>query len=115
MITVDTTPLTRDLFLDARGNLALARNVDAVGNVTERVVMTRLGEMVLFPDRGLPMFEAVWNSPPRLALYEAALRARLLAVAGVLEIESLLITRAEGVFRYRAELRTIYGPRSVNG
>lgn len=114
MITLDTTA-TRDIFVDAQGNLAFARDAQAIANVTARAAMTRRGDMVLFPERGLPMFEAVWNSPPRLALYEAALRARLLAVRGVQEIESLLLTREGGVLRYRAQLRTIYGPRTVNG
>lgn len=101
--------------LDGAGNLALDENRSAVMNVCERAAMTRLGEMVLFTDRGLPFFEAVWASPPLLALYEAALRASLLRRSGVTAIRSLVLRREGDRLLYTAEIVTVYGVGTING
>lgn len=115
MRTLSTTRETRDLVLDGAGNLSLDSNRAAVMNICERAAMTRLGEMVLFTDRGLPFFEAVWASPPLLAIYEAILRASLLQRTGVIGIRSLVLQRDGDRLRYTAEIVTIYGTGTING
>jgi hypothetical protein len=104
-----------DLYLGAGGNLAIVSDLDAVLLVCAAKARTRLGEMVLQVDGGLPYFEDVFTGQPNTANFETALRAALLSVDGVTQISSLTITQAGNALNYVAEIVTVYGPGVIDG
>lgn len=104
-----------DLYVGADGSLARASGQAAVLHLCAHAAKTVLNEMVLEQGEGLPYFEAVWVGAPRLPVWEAAFRARILAVADVVSIDSLTLSRAGNVLSYSATISTIYGTGTVNG
>lgn len=104
-----------DIYVGADGNLALARDADALAQLSAQAIKALRGEMVFDTGRGMPNMTTVWAGTSNLPRYEAAARQRLLALPGVRSIVSLTSTREGDAFRYRAELRTIYGPVIANG
>lgn len=98
-----------DLYVDGNGNLGLALDLDAVIQGCAQVAQTRLGEMVLFINQGIPYFETVFNGSPNLQQFETALRRAFFTVPNVIEIVNLLVERSGNTLSYRAVIRSTYG------
>jgi hypothetical protein len=115
-MTVTTFGETRnnDLYLDSSGNLAVVTGLMAVLTLCRAAMQTQFGECVLDLTRGVPTDATVWSSwlP---AQFEAASRALLATIAGVVSVKSFTITRAAHVMHYTAEIETIYGTCAING
>jgi hypothetical protein len=114
-----------DLYVDNEGNIAIVFDIQAVLQNCEHAIKTRLGEMVLQVNGGLPYLEAVFVGVPNIPQYEAAARAAILAVQGVQElilfnaIQTQVIppfsTRPTTALVYSAIIRTIYGQANLSG
>lgn len=104
-----------DLYIGDDDRLVMVDGITAVTQVCEQVAKTRLGELVLAVDDGLPFFEAVWTGTPDLARFEEALRADLSAVPDVLEVTTLTMRQTGDTLSYQAQIITVYGPGVVNG
>jgi hypothetical protein len=104
-----------DLYLSIDGNIAMVYDLTAVLQICAHVVKVRLGEVVLNTDQGLPFFETVWNGSPNLIQFEAAARATLLGVTGVVEVVSFDMSIVDSSLVYVAVIRTIYGTGTING
>lgn len=102
-----------DLVIGQDDRLSIVSGLDAVLQNCEHAAKTILNEMVLAQGEGLPYFEAVWVGVPNLAVWEAAFRARILAVADVLGIEALTINRTGETLTYRATIATAYGTGEI--
>ncbi len=105
---------SNDLYLTG-GLLTVVNGLAAVTQNCEHAAKTILNEMVLAQGEGVPYFEDVWVGVPNLPLFEAALRARIAAVADVLGVVALVTSRDGNVLRYTATIRTPYGTGLVNG
>lgn len=104
-----------DLLLDAGGSLVVAVDIEAVKFAAAQTVKAIRGEMVFAADQGMPYFEALWNGSPNLLQVKAALRQRLLAVGGVVDVPELTASLRGDSFVYSATILTIYGAASLNG
>ncbi len=104
-----------DLFLDREGNISISFDLEAVQQNCEHVVKTRLGEVVINTQIGIPYFETVWNGVPNLIQFQAAVRTALLQVDGVLEIVSFDTSVIDDALTYRAVISTIYGQGVISG
>jgi len=104
-----------DIYLDASGNIAVASGLQAVLMVCKNVSQTRLGEMVLQTDQGLPMQQALFIGQPNVLRYESALRKALLNVSGVVSVISIAVTVVDNTFRYVAIILTEFGRGVVDG
>ena len=116
--TLATSQVTNDLYIDPiTGNLAVFRDLQAVLQACEHAAKTRLGEMILNIDQGIPYFETIWNGHPNLAQFEAALRSAFLAVTNVVEVVSLItsIISSTNVLSYTAVIRTTFGGGVISG
>lgn len=113
MRTFATTD-TNDFALVGR-SMVLSSNLAAVLSVCEHAAQAILGEMVFAKDQGMPYFETVWVGAPTTAPFEAAFRARIMRVTGVINIDELTTEQVGDTMRYRATIATIYGPGVVNG
>lgn len=106
---------TNDLFLDDGGNLALFDGLRAVLQNCESAARTVLDEMVLAQGEGIPYFTAVFVGTPNVAVFEAAIRSRLLAVPEVQAIVTLTTRREGDRLLYAATIRTPYGEGAISG
>lgn len=97
------------------GNLVMLTGADAVAGICARVAKTRLGEMILNIDRGIPNFQTVWVGAPNIPQFEAALRQAIMRVPGVTEILDLDTTISNNVLSYTMTILTPYGTRAVSG
>jgi hypothetical protein len=115
--------MTRSLAVDANndltvgpdGYLTVATGLAAVTFAAAQAAKALRGEMVLAMDQGIPYFDTVWNGRPNISQFEAALRARLLAVEGVTDITSLTTAQRGDALTYAVEIQTAFGPGTING
>lgn len=115
MTSTFATDSKNDLFIGDRDVLVLVTGIDAVLFLCANAAKTLLNEMVLAYDQGLPYFQAVWTGAPRMAQFEAALRAALLAVDGVTGIVALDLRLTGERLVYSATIQTAYGDGALNG
>ncbi len=104
-----------DLYLGPDGNIAMARDLQAVIFDCRSIAKAQLGEMIYATDQGIPNFETVWNGVPNLQQFEAALRANILSVPGVIGVDSVVVTQENNTLSYTISIVTIYGTGVVNG
>lgn len=104
-----------DLYLGTDGALALVSDLQATLQAAQQAAQTMLGEMEYALDQGLPNFAVVWNGSPNVAQFDAYLRRALLAVAHVVGVRDLTITRGPNALSYEATIITDYGSGVLNG
>lgn len=114
MITI-ATDSNNDIFIGPDGNIAFARDLEAVSQTAEHYAKTLLNEMIQDYDRGVPFFIVAFGSNPSIPQFEAAMKARILQSPGVTGIRSFETTQDGDVLRYTATIETIYGAGIVNG
>lgn len=104
-----------DLYLGTDGNLAVVTGITAVMQECQQAAQTRLGEMVLNIDLGVPYFEYVFNGVPNYAQFQAALRTAFLSVDNVTDVKTLNIVQDGDNLRYTAEIQTTFGNGVISG
>lgn len=108
-----------DIYLDERGNIAMAYNQEAILQECSQVARVVLGELVFNTDLGIPFFNVVFNGVPNVAQYTSSLRASFLSVNGVNEVVSIVIGQSTNAtpyqLTYTAIIKTIYGTGVING
>ena len=99
MITIATQPKPgsadiHDLFLDASGNLAMARDAEAIGQHARQRIMTYRGEWFLDIQVGVPWLQQIMGQSPvtRSVLAEAVIKTELFETRGVTGIDSFAIS-----------------------
>lgn len=103
-----------DLFLDAKGDIAVGTGLEAVAANCKTAIQAQLGEMMFAADQGMPTLATAWDNYNPVQ-FEAAARTILRGVPDVVEVVSFVVERVAGVLRYTARIRTIFGETSVNG
>lgn len=101
-----------DIFLARDGRLATVTDAAAVGQNCKTAMQAQRFEMVYRYNDGMPMRQTAFDryNP---AQFEAAARAVIMAVAGVVSIESFRVDRAGNSLVYDTTIETIYGPTAV--
>lgn len=112
--TLDTNE-NNDIYIGSDGNLAVARGIQGVLKACETASKAQLGEMVLTNTLGIPNFQTIWVGVPNYPLWESYLRATLLQVAGVLDVESIDISNKNNTLSYAAVIVTEFGTGVING
>ena len=97
-----------DLFINADGNLAIARDIEAVKQDCQHAMQAQLGEMVLALDRGMPTRDLVWHNT-NLVQFEAYARQTLRAVGGVVDVIAFDVAIEDGALYYSATIQTVFG------
>lgn len=98
-----------DIYLNDLGNINLSSGIQAILENCAQAAKTRLGELVLNTNLGIPYFTTLFIGVPLVEPFNAALRAAWLAVEGVIEVVSLITTRENNTFIYTATIRTVEG------
>lgn len=112
MLAVD---LDNDLYLAPSGAVATSTELAACMQACAHAMKAQLGEMMYAADQGLPNFSIIWVGAPNLLQFEAASRATLRAVKGVLDITAFSASVQSNRLTYSATIRTIYGTVVLNG
>ena len=102
-----------DIFIGTDGNLSIKTNLEAVMQAAQQAAQSQLGEMIYAKDEGVPNFQTIWQSSANVAQFEAYLRRTILAVEGVVKVESMTIRVESGTLFYTAEILTIYGRGAI--
>lgn len=97
------------------GLLVVASGLDCISQQCTQAMKTVRGECIFAADVGLPYMETVWTGSPNLLAFDAAARAALLAVPGVLFVTAFSARINNNVLQYSAELLTTAGTVSING
>ncbi|WP_116082125.1 hypothetical protein [Tropicimonas sp. IMCC34011] len=104
-------PATNDLALDATGNLAMARDAEAVGQHVRQRLLTHEGEWFLDTTAGLPWFARLLGRQFDAELAEALVKAEIADTDGVTEIEAMSVTfdrTTRGMSLHDFAVSTIY-------
>jgi len=104
-----------DIYLDAKGNISLSYDVEAVLQACAQAAQTVLGEIIFNVSQGIPFFQTIWNGSPQVQQYTAALRVAFLNVPNVIEVISLMTTQVNNDFQYTAIIRTTFGTGGISG
>ncbi len=107
------TNTRNDIYISTDGKLALALGIEAIKQNAQHAMQAQLGEMVLALDRGMPLREIIWHRT-NLAQFEAAARQTLRTVDGIVDIPDFEVAIIDGTLRYRATLKTIFGPSDLS-
>lgn len=97
------------------GQIAMATGKDAYRTAIECAIRTRLGELPLDIEQGIPYFETVFQSSRLVSDFEAALRARIEEFTFVDEVEEISTNfdRARSVLSYSVTVSTTDGGEIV--
>jgi hypothetical protein len=104
-----------DIYLDADGNISISYGVDAATQACAQAAKTRLGEVFLNANQGIPYEQTVWTGVPNTQQFTAALRAAFLNVPSVVEVLSLITSRNGNNLNYTAVIRTTFGGGAFSG
>ncbi|OTA20384.1 phage related-protein [Xenorhabdus beddingii] len=104
-----------DLLLGDDGNLAMARDADAVSHLCVHYARALRGEMLHKVDKGIPYWKTTFGRSADIPMFEAAFRERMREVDGVEEVVSFQAEIADNALRYIAVIRSIYGSFTLNG
>lgn len=97
------------------GNLAMARDIDAVAQEAKHFAASARNEMIHAYNQGIPFLREAFSKQPNLAQIEAALRRRILETPDVTAILSMDTSMEGETLRYTATLKTTYGTVIING
>ena len=93
----------------------IVNDLQSVLQICAHVAKTRLGEISLATNIGIPYFQTVWNGVPNFQQFETALRQAFLSVTGVVEVVSLGVSQTGNTLNYSAVIRTVYGTGGFSG
>ena len=100
-----------DLFLEADGNLALARDADAIAQHARQRLMTYAGEWFLDREVGVPWMRDILGQAYDPVMAEAVIKAEVLDTEGVTEITSFSVRfnrEVRGLSAFGIEVLTVY-------
>jgi hypothetical protein len=109
MVQTLGTNSINDIYIGNDGNIAVFRDLQAVLGACETASKAQLGEMVLAINSGIPNFQTVWVGSPNFAVFQSYLRNTLLAIPGVIGVESIEISSIENTLEYTATINTQFG------
>ncbi|WP_428077788.1 hypothetical protein [Candidatus Avelusimicrobium alvi] len=115
MITIATTQ-DNDLFLDAAGNLALARGDAAAMQTVRHAVLTNYGELPLNQTAGVPYFATVLTGRPDLEAFEQWVRLTAQSVDEVQSVNDFTLQQQGKTLKYSLQITLTNGSEvTVNG
>lgn len=106
---------TNDIYLDAQGNLAVKKDIEAMGDIYINKVQTLKGELVYNTDKGVDYFNTIFGEPVYLDVFQNQVINELTDTAGTLNITNYQAETANGVYSYIIDCQTDYGNIALHG
>ena len=104
-----------DLVIDAKGDLQICDNDEAVKNLCQHFIKAVRGEMLHKKDKGIPFWPTTFGRQADIPMFETAFRQRMSEIEEVVEVTHFSATVENGELKYQATIRTIYGGVTLNG
>lgn len=106
-----------DIYVDVSGNLAMAKDLEAVITSVSCETKTNYGEVVLDTTKGVPYFTTIFVAHPDIDLWKSYMEQAILQVPKVLSIEyfKTFIDYDNSLLKYVAVINTEYGEGEING
>lgn len=108
------TDENNDLYIDARGNLAILTGINACALCSESAIGVLRNEMPYQYDEGMPLMETAFLVY-KPAAFEAAARNQLLKVDHVTGVSKFFAEVIENNLSYTATIATDFGETVING
>lgn len=104
-----------DIFLNDDGNIATSTGILSVLQNCQTAVQMIAGEALYQSTDGIPAFETIWNGSPNFQQAEASIRATILKVKDVTNINSFDYIVNNNIFSYNVEIQTVFGTEILEG
>lgn len=106
---------TNDIYLDAQGNLAVKKDLEAMGDIIINKSQTNRGELLYNSEKGIEFFSTVFGEPVYLDLFQSELIEELENTEAVQAVYDYTPSISGGVYAYTANIQTDYGKIALNG
>lgn len=114
MITIGIND-NNDIYLDAEGNLAVKKDLDAMGDIFINKAETNRGELIYDDEKGIDFFNTIFSSPCYPDLFQTQLMSELENTEETQGVTGFTFETSGGVYGYRAKIQTSYGQVTLNG
>lgn len=104
-----------DIFLDETGNLAMSKNLDAMGNIFLNKSQTNKGELPYNTEKGIDFFNTVFSSPCYPDLFQNELLSELEDTEATQEVLNYTENTEDNIYSYSVDILTDYGQVTLNG
>lgn len=103
-----------DFSICKESNLIVASDKEAVESLCKHYALANHGEMIHQMSKGVPYFKTVFGAQSNIFQFEAAFRFRMREINGVQSVDSFNAQLTDGVLKYQATIKTIYGEVQIN-
>ena len=112
-----TIPINQnnDIYLDASGNLAMAQDLEAMGNIFVNKSQTNKGELPYNTEKGIDFFNTIFSSPCYPDLYQNELLSTLEDTEDTQEVLNFNNEVQNNIYSYSVDIITDYGQVTLNG
>ena len=97
------------------GRLNISVGLQAVLQNCEHAAKALMREMIYAYDRGINVFDSIWDGSPNVLSFEASVRAALNRVENVIAVEGFETELVNNTISYSATIRTTFGTGIVSG
>lgn len=104
-----------DIYLTPSGNLALKRDLEAMGDIFINKSQTVRGELQFNTEKGIDFLNTIFNSPSEPELFQAQLIEQIEDTDETQNVYSYTSNLKDGIYSYTADITTSYGNISLNG
>lgn len=104
-----------DLYLDASGNVAITKDINALADISKNKVLTNYGEPLYNQLTGIPYFDTMFTDSPKIDLFQAAIIKDLENTENIQRVSKFEYNQSNGIFNYSVTEQTPYGEITLNG
>ena len=116
MLAIALDDQNNDIYLDDNGNLALARDIEAVKTAVSCQTKTNYGEIVLNNQLGIPYFATIFTAHPDIELWKSYMQEAILQIPKVLSIAyfKTYIDYQNSLLKFAIVINTEYGQGEIS-
>lgn len=104
-----------DIYLTPSGNIAIKKDIDALGDILINKSQTNKGELQFDDTKGIDFLNTIFNSPAEIEFFEAELIDQIEKTENVQNVYNFESETKNGTYSYKAEVITRYGNITLNG
>jgi len=109
------TDSKNDLFINAQGNIAITKDIEALANISKNAVLVNQGELEFNKQKGVPYFETIFADSANTDMFQAHIIHTLEDLDGIERVAAFSYSVKDGVYSYSVEEITEYGTVVLNG
>ena len=104
-----------DLFLDNSGNIAVKKDLAAMGDIYVNKIQTNKGEIFYNSEKGVDYFNTIFGEPCYPDLFQNDVISELKDTENTQKISGYTPEISNGVYKYTVNCQTDYGTVIING